>query len=75
MLKNFVTACVCGGERGGGGMSECKLAAPNDVSNVHQSIVRFYHSIWHVAQSSCGYILSVAIILSVCLCNIFIAVT
>ena len=65
--------CVCGRE--GGGMSECKLAAPNDVSNVHQSIVRFYHSIWHVAQSSCGYILSVAIILSVCLYNSFIAVT
>ena len=56
--------CMCVvGEWGGDGMSvgECMLAAPNDVSNVHQSIVRNYNLIWQVAQSSCGFILFVTI--------------
>ena len=41
-------------------VGECKLAAPNDVSNIHQ---RNYNSTWQVAQSSCSFIMSVTIIL------------
>ena len=47
--------CVCRGGEGGMSVGECKLAAPNDVSNVHQRIMRNYNSIWlRAAVVTCG---------------------